>query len=411
MRLLDLIEAPFLRRLQSLFASYLGSSLMITDIHGTPLIQPVSGVRMCSLVRNAPRGEILCETSDRNGGHETLLSKETHVYRCLAGFIDFSAAIVFHGEVIGLLVGGQVKTGTEPAGNLEKLSRDTGLSLQELEDAYQERPCVDEDILREKLEFIKNTMEFLCDLTFLYYETHLRDVKAVADADARARTVEDIQDLFNRQWKSISDILGGDSEERNEQLRSQLEAMIRQNSSVREVISDHSEYQSCSDKNYRIREVTYELQWILTRVRAPYGELVVIPDAVMENVPPYLCGDPAAISDVLNELLLFLTKEYPDQKLVITASGKQDAYAALITVRVSCPGLRIPDNELDRIECALDGEWESLLEKRDLEYLDLTTASAVAKKLSAQLTCFRLGDEGLCMEFAVPQLPAKGGFY
>jgi hypothetical protein len=313
--------------------------------------------------------------------------------------------------VIGLLVGGQVKTGTEPAGNLEKLSRDTGLSLQELEDAYQEMPCVDEDILREKLEFIKNTMEFLCDLTFLYYETHLRDVKAVADADARARTVEDIQDLFNRQWKSISDILGGDSEERNEQLRSQLEAMIRQNSSVREVISDHSEYQSCSDKNYRIREVTYELQWILTRVRAPYGELVVIPDAVMENVPPYLCGDPAAISDVLNELLLFLTKEYPDQKLVITASGKRDAYAALITVRVSCPGLRIPDNELDRIVCALDGEWESLLEKRDLEYLDLTTASAVAKKLSAQLTCFRLGDEGLCMEFVVPQLPAKGGFY
>lgn len=409
MKLLDLINAPFLRRLQSLFASYLGTSLMITDLHGTPLIEPVSGVRMCSLVRNTSQGEILCELSDRKGGHETLLSKETHVYRCLAGFIDFSAAIVFHGEVIGLLVGGQMKTGTEPEDNLEKLSRVTGVPIGELESAYREMPCSSEDILGEKLNFIKKTVEFLCDLSFLYYEEHIKDMKAVADANARAQFAEDVKVLVDRHLKTLSDAIG--PEDGDVLLREELEEVLRQTDSVREVIRDHSEYQSCADKDYRIREVTYELQWVLTRVRAPYGGNVQLPDKILENVPPYLCGDPVAISDVLNRILRFLTNEYPDKAVVISAEGKQDGYAALITIRVRCPGLLLSGEELVQIGNALCGEWDVLLGNRDLEYLELTTAAAVAKKLSAGLTCSGPEGEGFCMEFSVPQLPAKGGFY
>lgn len=413
MKLLDLINASFLERIQSLFASYLGTSLMITDVHGTPLIRPISGVRMCSLIRNTPRGEILCETSDRHGGQDTLLSKETHVYRCLAGFIDFSSAIVFGGEVIGMLVGGQVKTGDEDPASLKTISGDTSVALGDLEEAYREMPCVSEEELRRKLSFLKQVMEYLCDLTFRYYDQHLRDTKAVADANARVKAAEDVTELFNKQLKRISDTFLTQTEAGKDAagIREELEEMLHQAGAVREVISESPEYQGCADKGYRIREVTYELQWILRRVSASYGDRVSVPEEIDGHIPPYLCGDPDAISEVLSRILVFLTKKRPEKKVRISLGMKKDQYAALLSIHVACPGLRLPEKEVSMITEALDGRWEALLGSSRLEYLEITTASAVTKKLSAELHCDNDGPDGFCFDFAVPQLPAKGGFY
>ena len=413
MKLIDLIAPSFLGSLQSLFASYLGTSLMITDIHGTPLIEPASGVRMCSLVRNTPKGAILCETSDRNGGYKTLLNKETYVYRCQAGFIDFSAAIVFRGEVIGLLVGGQSKSGTEKPDHLRRICADTGVPLQDLEQAYQEMPCVNEDRLREQLYFIKRVMELFCDLTGLYYERHLKDRKALAEANARGQIAENVKELFDRQLKTISHVLEGSADlpVKYDSLYKELEEMFRKTGSARGGIGEGGEYRNCCDKSYRICEVTYELQWVLTQIQTSYGEKIHIPEIAALDVPLYLCGDPAAISETMNRILQFMTKEWPDREILITVESRKDEYAALITTHFICPGCPVSGEEVCRIENALAGRWEQLPESSALGYLDLTMAAGVAEKLSADLS-FQNGEgEGFSIALAVPQLPAKGGFY
>ncbi|GEM_PF-5397320 len=413
MKLLDLINPTFLQRVQTLFSSYLGTSLMITDIHGTPLIPPIAGVRMCSLIRNTPQGEIICESSDRRGGHETLLSKQTHVYRCQAGFIDFSAAILFRDEVIGLLVGGQAKTGEEDPRQMLKISAETGVPVKDLESAYDHMPSVSEEELEERLSFIKRMMEYICSLTYIYYEEHQKDMKLIADADARVRAAEDMTELFDRHLKRMSDAVnsGGNADGETARLRDELEDMLRHAGSVREAISVSPEYQGCADKDYRIREVTYELQWVLMRVGATYGERVHVPHDVAKDVPPYLCGDPAAISEVLSRVILFMTKKYPDIRLEVSVSVEQDQYAALLRIRILSPDLVLPDKDMSRIINALEGNWECLLEDGELDYLELTTASSVVQKLSAELKCQNTGSEGFYFELTVPQLPAKGGFY
>ena len=391
----------------------MGTSLMITDIYGTPLIQPNAGVRMCSLIRNTPRGEMICEASDRQGGHETLLSKETHVYRCLAGFIDFSAAVVFRGEVIGMLVGGQVKTGEEEEENLQEISDKTGVPVEELKLAYREMPCVEEDVLREKLPFLKNVMETLCELSGYYYEARLKDRKAVADAEARARAADEVTELFSRQLKHLSAGFTENQEpDRNYRLlQDELNEMIRQVGSVKEVIRETPDYAECSDQNYRIREVIYELQWVLNRVSAPFGERIRIHRE--ESIPPYLCGDPDAISDVLSRILQYISRIAPGRSFSVAAGMERDSYAALIRIRIICPGCFLSEQELSKAAGVLRRERDQLFADSELEYLELVNAAVVAGKLSAELALVPSvsEEEGLCFEFAVPQLPAKGGFY
>lgn len=131
-KLLDIIDAQTLQRIQDAFSEATGMAALTTDMEG-PVTQLSNPTEFCmNLTRPTKLGAERCNQCDLMGGKKAAETGKPSVYRCHSGLMDFAVPIIVNGEHIGSLIGGQVLTDEPNEGEFKRFAVEIGVN----EDQY-----------------------------------------------------------------------------------------------------------------------------------------------------------------------------------------------------------------------------------------------------------------------------------
>ena len=107
----DIFDINFLQNFQDSFSRAVGISSISVDADGTPITTPSDFSEFCfDYTRKSPLGLKKCMECDRLGGEKANAKKAPAIYKCHCNLVDFAAPILFDGEQIGSMLGGQILT-------------------------------------------------------------------------------------------------------------------------------------------------------------------------------------------------------------------------------------------------------------------------------------------------------------
>jgi ligand-binding sensor protein/AraC-like DNA-binding protein len=141
------------------FSLATGLAVLVIDIRGNEMSPRYNFTRFCKEVRKYDHLCDACKRCDMIGGLESLKTRNTQIYRCHTGLIDFAIPVVIHDILIGFVMCGQIKLS-----NIDEIPHITnhrhnwsGYSgLKELYDEVQtitmEKISAANDILRKVIE-------------------------------------------------------------------------------------------------------------------------------------------------------------------------------------------------------------------------------------------------------------------
>ena len=110
----------------------------------------------CKEIQNTSKGKKACIYSDECLFNKSRESKQIEVLTCHAGLTDISVPILFNNEIIGYIIFGQIRTGSDFSKN-KKYITSLGLNSQKMEKYYYEIASFD----TEKIQSLSNIAEIL----------------------------------------------------------------------------------------------------------------------------------------------------------------------------------------------------------------------------------------------------------
>ena len=109
--LTELISVSVLQELQDSISRLLGVPVVATDEDGVVVTRGINFSRFCAeQIRSTELGIRRCAECDKMGAIKTREAGKPVVYTCHAGMLEFVAPIMLEGQMIGSLIGGQVRT-------------------------------------------------------------------------------------------------------------------------------------------------------------------------------------------------------------------------------------------------------------------------------------------------------------
>jgi len=110
-RMEDVFDLDFLQKFQDSFSRAVGISSISVNKDGTPVTTPSDFSEFCfDYTRKSELGLKNCMECDRLGGEKANSKKSPAIYKCHCNLVDFAAPILFDGEQIGSILGGQILT-------------------------------------------------------------------------------------------------------------------------------------------------------------------------------------------------------------------------------------------------------------------------------------------------------------
>ncbi len=110
-RMEEVFDLDFLQEFQDSFSKAVGISSISVDADGTPVTKPSDFSEFCfDYTRKSELGLKNCMECDKRGGQQANDTKAPAIYKCHANLVDFAAPIIFDGEQIGSILGGQILT-------------------------------------------------------------------------------------------------------------------------------------------------------------------------------------------------------------------------------------------------------------------------------------------------------------
>ncbi|MCM1179430.1 MAG: PocR ligand-binding domain-containing protein [Clostridium sp.] len=166
----NLIDISVLERIQSAFAKMTGFAAITTDANGVPVTEGSNFSEFCTkYMRTSPIGCERCQQCDRYGAERTQQEGQPCVYICHAGLVDFAAPIVVQDEIIGCLIGGQVRTKEldwETAGDY---AEEIGIDREEYLQALRQTQVVTQESVDNAAEFLYTLTDILSSITYNQY--------------------------------------------------------------------------------------------------------------------------------------------------------------------------------------------------------------------------------------------------
>ncbi|MEZ4601680.1 MAG: PocR ligand-binding domain-containing protein [Syntrophotaleaceae bacterium] len=110
--LLDLIDRSTLDKIMTAYTKATGMGGSICDTQGNILAGPYNYSDFClNFCRGSAKGRKKCMASARFGAHEAMRPGANAIYACLnAGLVDCAAPILVEGQLIAVIICGQVRT-------------------------------------------------------------------------------------------------------------------------------------------------------------------------------------------------------------------------------------------------------------------------------------------------------------
>lgn len=349
-RLVDLISAETLQKIQDSFSKMARMAALTTDENGIPLTEGSNFTDFCTnYCRKSPIGRERCEKCDRDGAIKVLETGKPVSYFCHANLVDFAAPIMLGDRMIGSFIGGQVLA-EEP--NLEKI-RQTAREIEVDEEALVEEAkrvqIVPKAAIERSTNFIYEFAGVISNMAYKSYETiRLAEQSAKQKSDFLANMSHEIRTPMNA-------VLGMAEMALREDMSPQAKQYIRQirssGKNLLVIINDILDFSKIESGKMNIVEVVYEPLSIVnslanivnTRIGSKKLEFTVDFDP---RLPHKLYGDNIRVQQVLLNLLNNAVKftERGEVHLSITFSPIDDETIMLkATVRDTGIGIKKQD--------------------------------------------------------------------
>lgn len=343
-KLKDLIDIPFLQDIQDKFAKIMNFSVVTVDIKGKPIVNPSNFSPLCKLIRTSQKGLRRCMRSDATGGMKAMRQGEPYVYYCHSGLTDISAPIIVDGKYLGCVLCGQVMVKEFDYSkhlNLEKLSSELSLPLDEIRYCIKKTNRVEYQKLKDAVDFLYLFANFIAKtgLANLTQKNLMNEMQARLELEKLLKNMElkalesqvNPHFLFNT-LNTIARM-----------------ALIEGASQTEELIYDLSDILRYSLRNIdQLVEIETEINNIkkylfIQNVR--YGDrikyLIKIDDDIKNVLIPVMTLQPLVENAIKHGLEM-----KNDNGNIIINGYKKDEYAI---IEISDDGVGIPENKLKNL--------------------------------------------------------------
>ncbi len=309
LQLTELIDIETLQLIQDTFAGITGVTIGISDANGVNVTRDTHSTEFClNFNKKSPIGRARCEKCDREGTELALRMGKSVTYHCHAGLIDFAAPIVAHGEMIGCITGGQVRTGELDEKELRRVAAELEVDPDAYVEAARKIPYISEGHLARATDFLYKMSTIISEMALDRYEV----LEAGKEIERVAQMKSDFLANMSHEIRTpMNAVIGMAEMALREDLpaaaRGYVSQIISSGKTLLTIINDILDFSKIESGKMDVEEAEYEPMSIIndvaniinTRIGEKDVELIL---DIAPDLPRRILGDSERIKQVIINL-------------------------------------------------------------------------------------------------------------
>ena len=398
-KLAELIDVKILQKLQDILSEYLGVAALITDDKGVPITEGSNFTAFChELVRRSELGFLRCNECDRNGALDALRNRDISVYVCHAGLVDFSSPIMLENQMIGCLVGGQVRIKDVDVRTATETAKTLGIDpKQYIEEATKVNVKEFSDIERAA-RFISDIAGIISELAYMSFD----DRKSIIKLESAARSQSDYMvDMYNNIKQVMGDLTANAEAGDNlfsDRLYEGGRELLNQAYNTVELSRMSTGGMNLTETAYNIRDL---IGAICTEL-ADNNNAVEID--IADDVPQLYYGDDNRIRKVFQWFIQESNMNTNGGHINIDITNEKHGYGNVMHFTLSDNGKGMTKEWLDECRADLNNIGRYLISDADVGDKEFRAVGVVIKQLSAEIGIDSTLGEGTTVRISIPQL-------
>lgn len=414
--LTDLIGVETLQKIQDAFSQMTGMAALTTDRDGVPVTKGSGFSDFCmKYVRQTDLGRKRCENCDRMGAEEAREVRNSCVYFCHAGLMDFAAPIMAAGHMVGCFIGGQILTERPSDERIRKTALEIGVAPENLIEAVHEVRVVDMDTIDNATKALYTIANALSEIAYGKYENYLKNLElekaSGMKSDFLANMSHEIRTPMNAVIGMAEMALREDLPPAAREYINQIKVSGR---TLLTIINDILDFSKIESGKMEISEVEYEpmslvndvVNIIMTRIGNKQLELII---DVNPDLPRQLYGDNIRLKQVLVNLANNAVKFTKEGRVLLTVDfrpTKSDVIELKVSVSDTGRGIRKEDMS------KLFQSFQQMDSKRNRNVEGTGLGLAITRQLvtlmGGKIHVDSVYGEGSTFSFMVPQQVING---
>ncbi|MBQ8822709.1 MAG: PocR ligand-binding domain-containing protein [Lachnospiraceae bacterium] len=411
LQLTELIEVEKLQMIQDTFAGITGVTIGISDADGVILTRDTCATEFCQCFnKKSPIGRARCEKCDKEGTELAFRMGKSITYHCHAGLIDFAAPIVAHGEMIGCITGGQVRTGELDEEALRRYAAEIEVDADAYVEAARKVPYISQGHLDRATDFLYKMSTIISEMALDRYEV----IEANEEIERAAQMKSDFLANMSHEIRTpMNAVIGMAEMALREDLpsaaRGYVSQIISSGKTLLTIINDILDFSKIESGKMDVEEAEYEPMSIVndvaniinTRIGEKDVELIL---DIAPDLPRRMVGDSKRIKQVIinlsNNAVKFTRQGQVALKMGFTRLGSDNM---MLEVAIKDTGIGIKKEDLPR----LFKSFQQLDSKRNRNIegtgLGLAISQRFVELMGGEISVESEYEKGSTFSFWVPQ--------
>lgn len=410
-KLLDLIDASMLQKIQDEFSSFSGMAALTTDQFGTPLTKGSNFTKFCfALTRNSPEGHRRCENCDKMGAIQTMQNGKVSIYKCHAGLVDFAAPIIVEGRFIGSFIGGQVLTEDYNESEIRRIANELEIDEEEYIDAIKEINLIPRKDVEKNANFLGVVASILSNMAFKSYQSFNLFKKSAHEQNKFIVNLNNTITQKTKKWMEDTNTLLETKD--TPQLYTKVRELYDMIQVVQRNLSDSNEYLKLIEGQMDLSETIYDIRELLKFLwekvvshNGDEGNKFVL--NVDDQVPEKLFGNSSQISQVVLRLLENSLFSCKNGKIEINVKASKREYATEIEISVSDTGNGMTQEQIQEVNNALAAKKVVDMNNTEAARHSFLIIGTIVRQLSGRITVHSMLNCGTVITVCFPQMEEK----
>ncbi len=381
----DLLDVGTLQKMQDAFSKMTGMAVITTNADGTAVTEGSLCAEFCTnFTRKTELGCSRCEQCDKLGAERALRRGRSITYFCHADMVEFAAPVMAGEQMVGCIIGGQVRTDAPEELKVKSIARELGLDPEDYWKAACKVSIMPKEAIDRAAEFLYTIANILSDMAYSRYLMHRAKVEIERAANMKSDFLANMSHEIRTPMNAVIGMAEmALREELPENARQYINEIKVSGKSLLTIINDILDFSKIESGKMDIQPVEYEPMSIINDItnivmaRLGDKEVEFILD-VNPDIPHRLLGD----NDRIKQVLLNITNnaiKFTNQGQVILHFGfeQRSEDEILLKLAVEDTGIGIKEQDLSKLFQA----FQQLDSKRNRNIEGTGLGLAISKRL------------------------------
>jgi len=411
LRITDLLDVSILQQMQDAFSKMTGMAAITTDADGTAVTEGSRCAEFCTLyTRKTELGCSRCVQCDKLGAERALRRGRSITYFCHADMVEFAAPVMAGDQMVGCIIGGQVRTDTPEELKVKTLARELGVDPEDYWEAACKVSIMPKEAIDRAAEFLYTIANILSDMAYSRYLMHQAKVEIERAANMKSDFLANMSHEIRTPMNAVIGMAEmALREELPENARKYMNEIKVSGKSLLTIINDILDFSKIESGKMDIQLSEYEPMSIINDItnivlaRLGDKDVEFILD-VDPDIPNRLLGDNERIKQVLLNITNNAIK-FTHQGQVILHFGfeQRTEEEIILKLAVEDTGIGIKEQDLSKLFQA----FQQLDSKRNRNIEGTGLGLAISKRLLAlmngSISVESEYGKGSIFSFEVPQ--------